>query len=109
MEGSALVQLEDVYKRSNYAGAATVIRMARQEGLVGKGKPLSENQVRDWIKKQAATELFAARPPSKGTTVARHPDSRLQMDLVDYKHKSEKGNAGKKYLMLAQNLSLIHI
>ena len=51
----------------------------------------------------SVSELFAARPPSKGTTVARHPDSRLQMDLVDYKHKSEKGNAGKKYLMLAQN------
>ncbi len=41
----AIAQLADLHKKSNYAGASTLIRMARQAGLVGKGRPLTDNQV----------------------------------------------------------------
>ena len=92
MDREAIAQLADLHKKSNYAGASTVIRMARQAGLVGKGKPLTDNQVRDYVRKQATSELFAARPPTKGATVSRHPDSRLQVDLVDYSQKNVKNN-----------------
>ncbi len=63
MDRDAYAKLADLHKKSNYAGAATLIRMARQEGLAGKGRALTDNQIRDYVKKQATSELFAARPP----------------------------------------------
>ncbi len=64
---------------------------------------MTDNQVKEYVQKQATSEMFAARPPSKGATVARHPDSRLMVDLVDYSRKNEKTNRGNTYLMLAIN------
>ena len=70
--------------------------------------PVNKPEVRDFVKKQSARQVFAARPQYDGKVVASRLNERWAADLIDYTATPSRGkkpeNTPYKYILIVQDI-----
>ena len=78
--------------------ASKLYTAARKQGLLD----ITREQVKGVV--SSTRELFRKVPKSDGKVAARGPQTKLQIDLIDYKGQSSKSNRNFKYVLIACNI-----
>ena len=63
------------------------------QAAVRRKLPVTKPEVRDFVKKQSARQVFAARPEYNGKIVASRLNERWAADLIDYTATPHRGEA----------------
>ena len=89
-------QLRELAKKLGNPGQEKLYIAARKRGI-----PATRNQIKQLLETKGARQLFRPLPQSKGQTGAEGPDTRFQMDLIEFRTAPSKvGRDTFKYILV---------
>ena len=89
-------ELRKLAKQLGNPGQDKLYTAARKRGI-----PVTRNQIKQLLETKGAKQLVRPLPQSKGRTGAEGPDTRYQMDLIEFRTAPSKvGRETYKYILV---------